>query len=216
MTPISERSLIDSIDSTVDARRPQLIIRTTGRDLRIGDGPDPNSPLSSSAILRNGTLSSETDSWPLKSSVISTEYTLHPGDIISFDPPSGPVSPRAATTRPSSGAPATTTVEEPPQQIGGAVFSGLLLIDADSTRIVGDTRSRAAYVTPPGSLRGAPRIVAPTLLARVEAQSEWGVVVVLGILLLNLLAAFEKRLLEDKEEELFEWAKHRSADVRSS
>jgi hypothetical protein len=89
----------------------------------------------------------------------------------------------------------------------------LLLIDADNVRIVGDARSKAAYVTPPGSLRGAPRIVAPTVLARLEAQSEWGVMVVLGILLLNLLTALEQRLIEDKEEELFEWAKRRTPDI---
>jgi hypothetical protein len=210
--PLSEGGFLGGIDTLIDARRAQLTIPITGRNLRIGDGPDPNSPLSSSAILRSGTLSSETISFPKNSAIISTDYALHPGDIISFDPPSSPASHPAATSRPTSGDLSSAKLGAPSKQNGGAEFSGLLLIDADSTRIVGDTRSRAAYVTPPGSLRGAPRIVAPTLLARLEAQSEWGIYVVLGILLLNILAAFEKHLIEDKEEELFEWAKRRKPE----
>jgi hypothetical protein len=212
IAPLSERGFLSGINGMIDSRRPQLVVRVAGRELRIGDGPDPNSPLSSSAILRNGTLSSETDSWPVKSSIISTEYVLHPGDIISFDrPSSGPAS-EATSGAAYSQVPAEGRGSNAPKS-GGTVFSGLLLIDADNVRIVGDARSKAAYVTPPGSLRGAPRIVAPTVLARLEAQSEWGVMVVLGILLLNLLTALEQRLIEDKEEELFEWAKRRTPDI---
>lgn len=152
--------------------------RISGTALRIGGTPDDDSPMSSIEMIRSGSLITESSSWPRSTSVTS-ERPLAPGEIVSFENQS-----ERGQSIPTPRA-----------------FTGLLLVTDDGLRIIARTKSTAAYITNVDAPTAKPAVVAPSLLAQLQAQPEWGVFLLIGSLLLWIVTAF-RGLLEEAEERI--------------
>ena len=193
--PLASHEFLESVDTLMQLPSSPAAIPVSGELLRIGGSTDPASLLTDAPLLRRGTLSSETFSWPLSSSSVIVNRALHEGEIVSFDYP------MMRRTNRSRVAPVTERKSPP--------FTGLLLVSGNEARIIARTQSVAAYVTEPNASQGKPVIVAPTLLVRLQAQAEWAIFLLIGGLALNILAALRSIVTEDSA--MFAWTKAKRA-----
>lgn len=186
--PVTSRQLFDGLRALKSDDPPRAAIPVAGNLLRVGGQGDPDSPLTDVTLLRSGTLSSETLSLPLRSSSVIVDRPLQTGDIVSFDQPLEDPAGKNSKQKPGFSPP----------------FTGILLVEDNHLRIVARTQAKVALVTSPNALEGKAAIVAPTFLARLQAQAEWGVIILIGGLLLGIFGALRALVLE--EERMFEWA----------
>lgn len=116
------------------------------------------------AMLREGTITVEAPSMPFRNGSVRTETQLYPGDIVQM------FNSRDASRQ--------------------AIAHGLLLAGADGLiEVVAHAEAREAHVIHVGQGEATSASVAPTFWAKLQAQSEWTLLILLGALILNILGA---------------------------
>lgn len=183
---LTGKIFLEGLKALKEVDSPMAAVDVTGQSLRVGGEVEPNSPVTRAPLLRSGVLSSETASWPINSSSIVVDRTLQPGEIVSFA--------QAALNTQKDANPVSST---------SPVFTGILLIEDNRLRLIARTEAGRALVTSPNARSGKPAIVAPTMFARLQAQAEWGVFLLIGGLMLSILSALRALVME--EEKMFGW-----------
>lgn len=116
----------------------------------------------SALLLQEGVLTVEAESRPFRSGKVSSETKLNLGDSVRFFAGAG--------DRP-------------------AISHGIVRAQDGVLRIVAHATAEEATVLRPGQETSLPVSIAPTFLARVQAQAEWAILLIIGTLVLNMLSA---------------------------
>jgi len=122
-------------------------------------------------LLRSGSVTTEAESWPFDSGKVSSRTDLALGDTIK-------------TIADGHDTPAT-------------IFGLIRLDDDPQTKddvlhVVGYADAKDVLVLRPGQGGSIPLAIAPTFIARVQAQAEWGILLLVLTLVLNLLNALAR------------------------
>jgi len=136
---------------------------TLNIDGRTVVGAVPTPAATNLRLLRSGTISVESSSRPFRSGFVRTETRLAMGDEV--------------------------RVFDAADHLGEAVAHGVLRSGTDGLSLMVRARGDHAEISRVGQNQAGVAVVAPTFWDKVRAQSEWGIVLFCGAVMLNLLAA---------------------------
>lgn len=141
-----------------------LVLRFMGQ-LTVGD--DLPEGVSTPAILHDGTIGVEAASFPFRNGAVRAETKLYSGDRVQlFD--------SSDTSRP-------------------ATAHGIFVIkESGLIKVIAHADAREARIIRIGQDEATAASVAPTFWAKVQAQSEWTILILLGALLLNVVGALHR------------------------